>query len=467
MISNSTLELLTDLTKTIADQGKVATPVADSVLDLLCNNTTITGFQTNDNVANKIITESDNSVHNSIMDEMIQKVSRAVCSHIDFAKNTVNPAIKEVVKYLDKYLDQYTVDTVVDTKIERIGLPDFLLNSNIKSEIEGYSMGGVRKFIDPDGCLNLPNVELDQLPTMVSTGSGNLDLSIGTWLATLPAGFLNEVYENFFVDPKEHRRGSVSMISFLVDPVHGDNRAIAIFLLARKIQLEAKQKQDVTFTARVKQFLEVASYKVAAFIKTMEEAEKNDQIILSYDKENKVIKVCSNTYLPWLDKGNTPEVIYGSSVVGGLIYSADKLAERKSELLKAWSVHRAALNSSYRNGYHNAYVKTLRDGFYHSMSSMMEPEQEYHNQASNGVKNLISKLLEDELNCITLDDRSDHYRTVTRVVCKARFYYTDSFKFLATVDNLTKDNTISLEEALHVATIEYVVDYVSAQLLIR
>ena len=107
MISNSTLELLRDLTKTIADQCKVARPVADCVLDLLCNNTTITGFQTNDNVANKIITESDNSVHNSIMDEMIQKVSRAVCNHIDFAKNTVNPAIKEVVKYLEwaiKYL---------------------------------------------------------------------------------------------------------------------------------------------------------------------------------------------------------------------------------------------------------------------------------------------------------------------------------------------------------------------------
>jgi hypothetical protein len=47
MISNSTLERISELSKAINDQGKVATPGADTALALLCNNTTITGLTPN------------------------------------------------------------------------------------------------------------------------------------------------------------------------------------------------------------------------------------------------------------------------------------------------------------------------------------------------------------------------------------------------------------------------------------
>ena len=466
MISNSTLTNIAELAKTISEQGRVAVPVADSALALLCNNTTITGFDSGDDIVEKIALESDNVVHNSMMDELVGTVSSAVCGHIDFAKNVVNPAIKEVVKYLGSHLDGYTSESVIDTRIERVSLPDFLLNKGIRGEIEGYSMGGVKKYIEPEGVLNLPNIEFDKLPEAVTTGSGNLDTSIGTWLAGQPAGFLNEVYEIFFVDPKEHRRESVSMISYLNDFTLGYDRAIAIFLLARRIMNSGQSQRNVDFGSRLKQFLEVSSYKVADFIKVMEDAERSEQIILSHDKVSKVIKVCTATYLPWLDKGNTPEVLYGASLANGNIFTASKLAERKDELLKAWGVHRAALNSSYRNSYHNGYITALRDGFYKDMVTMTEPELEYHAQNPN-AKDEIAKLLEIELREVSLDDRKDHYRTVTRLVARARFFYTDVYKFLSTVDELTKDNNTSLEEALCIATIEYVDDYVSGQILIR
>ena len=108
----------------------------------------------------------------------------------------------------------------------------------------------------------------------------------------------------------------------------------------------------------------------------------------------------------------------------------------------------------------------MRDGFYKDMAIMAEPEIEYHSQNPN-AKDEIAKLLEIELREVSLDDRNDHYRTVTRLVARARFFYTDVYKFLSTVDQLTKDGNTSLEEALHVATIEYVADYVSGQILIR
>ena len=94
MISNSTLTNIAELAKTISEQGRVAVPVADSALALLCNNTTITGFDSGDDIVEKIALESDNVVHNSMMDELVGTVSSAVCGHIDFAKNVVNPAIK-------------------------------------------------------------------------------------------------------------------------------------------------------------------------------------------------------------------------------------------------------------------------------------------------------------------------------------------------------------------------------------
>jgi hypothetical protein len=74
MISNSTLDRISELSKAINDQGKVATPAADSALALLCNNTTITGFDAGDNIVEKIALESDNIVHNSMMDELVGTV---------------------------------------------------------------------------------------------------------------------------------------------------------------------------------------------------------------------------------------------------------------------------------------------------------------------------------------------------------------------------------------------------------
>ena len=58
MISNSTLERITELSKAINDQGKVATPGADTALALLCNNTTITGFDAGDNIVNALSVRS-------------------------------------------------------------------------------------------------------------------------------------------------------------------------------------------------------------------------------------------------------------------------------------------------------------------------------------------------------------------------------------------------------------------------
>lgn len=466
MISNSTLDKIVELSQAIGAAGKVATPAANTPLALLCSNSTVTGFSTGENVVTKIATESDNVIHNSIMDETISNVATAVCGHIDFAKNVVNPAIKEVVEYLNKNLDGYTNESVIDTSIKRISVPDFLKNTSIKGDLEGYSAGGTRRYIEPEGPLNLPNIENDLLPEGLSTGSGNLDVSIGSWVMGLKAGFLKEVWENFFCDPKEHRRGAVDMLSFLADPEEGDNRAIAIYLFARRISTAGPRQRNIEFGSRLKQFLEVSAYKVSAFIKNMETAEASQQVILGYDKIKRVIRVCSPVYLPWLEKGNTPEIVYGAVIVGGNIYTATKLAERREELLKAWSVHRAALNSSYRNSYYNSYIKGLRDGFFNSMASMMQAEREYHD-ANPTAANQVAKILEDELKNITVEDRKDHYRTATRIVTKARYFYTDSFTFLNAVDALTKDNTMSLEEALHIATIEYVSDYVSGQILIR
>ena len=148
MISNLTLEKIDKLAHEMALEGKMALPVSDSPLAVLCNNTTITGINTGDDIIAKIATESDNSVHNAMMDELIEGVSRAVCGHIDFAKNIVNTSVKEVVGYISKNLEAYTKETVVDLKVERVSLPDFLKNKDIFSDIEGYAKDGVRKYIE-------------------------------------------------------------------------------------------------------------------------------------------------------------------------------------------------------------------------------------------------------------------------------------------------------------------------------
>ena len=466
MISNLTLEKIDKLAHEMALEGKMALPMSDTPLAVLCNNTTITGINTGDDIIAKIATESDNSVHNAMMDELIEGVSRAVCGHIDFAKNIVNTSVKEVVGYISKNLEAYTKETVVDLKVERVSLPDFLKNKDIFSDIEGYAKDGVRKYIEPAGVVGVPNMILSDIHELMMVGSSNIDASIGTWVASKESGFIQDVFEYFFVDPKEHKRTSIEMIPYLNDINEGHDRAIAIYLISRSILNSKEFKKSVDMASILKQYLEVSSFKLLNYITKYEDYVEKEILVFGFDKACNKIKVCSEVYLPWLDKGNTPELLFGSFVLGGKHSSVADIEKNKDELTKAWTIHRAAVNSSYRNNYHNSYVNLLRDGFYLDMKNMTEPEKAYHEKNPDAMKT-IDELLEKELKEVSYVDREDHYRTVTRVVTKARFFYTDVYKFLTTVDELSKDNNISLNEALDIATIEYVADYVSSQVIIR
>jgi hypothetical protein len=465
MITDKTLEKINALTAQITEAGKVAVPVPDTPLSVLCSHSTLTGLKDVETASNQLLEESNNNSHNDYQDGYVKAITEAVANHIDFAKNVVNPSIREVVAYVSNTLDEYTETAINDIKIVRVTQPDFLNNSDIKSDIEGYASRGVTAYIEPDSFFSLSNYVHDELVEKLVTGSSNLDLSIRTWVASQEPGFLKDIWELFFADPKTHAMNKQDMVSYLNHPVKGTNRALAIYLFCRRLENESKE-DSVSYNARLKQYREVASFKAAELIEKYEEAKQRSRIVQYYDFTEKTIYVYSDLYVTWLEKGNKPELLFGAFINNESLISEAELSGNSERLLKSWSTYKAALNNSHRNTYYNKYIEALRQGFYSSMADMLEAEQEYY-EANTDAKDTVAKLLEEELKHITIEDRKDHYRTVARLVCKARYFYTDVYKFLTTVDNLTTNNDNTLEEALQVATIEYVTDYVSSMLVVR
>ena len=55
-----------------------------------------------------------------------------------------------------------------------------------------------------------------------------------------------------------------------------------------------------------------------------------------------------------------------------------------------------------------------------------------------------------------------------RLVTKARYYYTDAFKILSSIDDLSKANpNMQMNEVVTLAHIDYLCDFVAAQIRVN
>lgn len=470
MITEKILGLSSQLANKIKSKGKMALPVPETPLDALCRKTTyygVNGIQGNEQ---DIVSQSDNVVHNTYLDDIIKKVSDAVAGHIDFAKNVVNPSIKETVNYIERLQTEYTDKVLTDIEIIRVEYPIFLTNDLLQDDIKNYSVTSIDLYTNPDDYFLLENKTSYELIDYISTGNVTIDNDVKAWLSLQDENLLKDIWENFFVDPKlSDVNKKLDLISYLNHPLEGFHRAIALYLLTRKIKIDTDldyREDKISFRNKVKQYLNIACFKLISTFNKFENAKSNNNIVYLYDINNRKIYTYKNTYEDWLEKGFTPEVLYGAFIKNEISVTEETLNRNKEEYLKAWTVHKAATNNNHRNAYHRWYIDSLRTAFYFSMNEMDSREAEFH-QSNPDAKKQIAKLLEEELKIITIDDKKDYYRTVTRLVAKARYYYTDVYNFLQTVDELTKDHQVSLEEALASATIDYITDYVANQIVIK
>jgi hypothetical protein len=188
----------------------------------------------------------------------------------------------------------------------------------------------------------------------------------------------------------------------------------------------------------------------------------NSETLVLYVK-HKEVGVVGEVYRYWLKNGGTIETIFGMAVTNTRYTTVPLANENKENLEKAWFNHLTFKASSDKLNEFNAFIDATTFAFRELMLKHTTEEDEAFNQPS--YLETVEKLFKEQLANIRIDDISNRTALALRLVATCRFYYTDSYKILSTINRVMEANDkVDPREAALIASIEYLADYVSAQI---
>lgn len=415
----------------------------------------------------KIFTQTgENGVmtpHDKTMDSYIESMSVAVRNHISFAKNEVKPAIMTMVDRVVKNIGMNKSATA-DFSVVVLDLPVPMRNSGFKDSIDKYIGKSV---LEPEKELALGEVSLEDILTLMQTGSKEYDTLIAQWFSSKEAGFFTTLWDNLFRDFKVSKPVIVGKFKdFMSDTVDGADAALFVYLIARKLFDEVPGNTGMTlneFNNIVSQYRDAAGAVLAQQYKRYNANITNSTLVDNFSVNRKTITVNGAIYREWLKLGGSNEQLFGLLISNSNIFSSILINENSKKYLSNWHEYEQYSNTLSSNQQFLRYKEILTFCFADGLKEQSKAEEDMV-IATPGIKENIIKYFLKELESITTKDLQDINEVCLRLVCRARFFYTDAEKILRGINEAVRVNpNIDIRQAALLSTIEYVADFISDQ----
>jgi hypothetical protein len=451
------------------------TPVADLV-NITNNSVSITVAESNHPVGEQLTDHSSSlsiftkgtdgviSTHSRAMDEYVNEISKAVTSHISYAKNVVKPAVLEMVENVQKSMT-LTRAASAEFNINIVDLPLPMQNSGFEDAVSSYAE---KTLFNPEFDLNLGEMSSEQMLALIQTGSTQQDADIGLWFAGLSSDLIACVWGNVFRNFKVSAPPAVKSIGeLLLDKKTGVHAALLTYLAARKLFEEVPESTGLSlsdYKNRVAQIRDYAGVILFREYTRYNSSLKNGTLILSTDPSRKSVNVNGVVYREWLKTGGTNEVILGMLVSNQSLFGTNLINEQAEKFKQSWSTYEQYSVTAQRNDSFNTFKQALKLAFDAGMANMSAEEAALKEEKPEMFSQINLYFL-DELALIRTGDMKDINATCLKLVCRSRYFYTSAEKILQSINDAMHSNpNMSVRDAAAIAAIEYVTDYVSDQL---
>lgn len=410
-----------------------------------------------------------NSPHNAAMDEIINTLSIAVSSHLSFAKNVVSPSVSATAETVQQFMTKEK-NPALDFKVEVHDVPEPMLNAGFEDSVSKFA-GKV--YLAPEQMLSLKPLAPQEILELLKTGSSLYDQKVDHWFAKMGDGWFLNVWNNFFADSKQVKiEKPLSFEDALFKDPETDDYCLAIYLLSRKLYDEVLEGTAMSLSAYknlVAQYREASAIRLLTCFNNQSNILKNQILVKSYSADRKCITVNGPVYRQWLqtDNSNSNEVLLGLLVSNMVLYATALIDNKRTELLDNWNNYSNLSKITHKNKSFVLFKEAIETGFYNELENTLEQEKEFI-QANSAYKETVRNLFTKELSNLTPAAMDDVFDTCTKIVCRARFYYTDSEKILCGINHAMKMNpAMDVRQAALMSTIEYVCDYLGDQLQLR
>lgn len=406
------------------------------------------------------------SAHDCAIGELDNKISVFIKQHMSFAKNTVVPMINEYSNMMQQFKDNFIPKPAASTfNIIQYETPTLIKDPVF---VEWLSVYNKELPLDPISQLNLGERTNDELLNLMSVGDGEIDLAMSGWAAKQGDNFIQKIWNSFFnvsvVDNTNvYTIGNIN----LLDEVSKMHVLLGVFLLARGLfstvdsnakNMTLKNYSDITSSWR-----DWAGGRLYYSIERVSDFVKKGTMVLTVDSNKKECGVVGEVYRDWLLKGGTPETLLGLMVSGKRLVSTQAIDDDQENLLSRWNSYTAF----HDNSEFNKTIVYFKNALTVNFGILMDRVTEEECLLNPGYRLLAKKYFEEELDTITNSDISDLDDVCMRLICRARYYFTDSEKILRGINEAAKHNPmLSVQEAAFVSMTDYIVDYVSDQMYV-
>lgn len=394
--------------------------------------------------------------HDLVMDEVVSVVKKTLTWNMDLARNQVNPAILNALNYLQEY--------VANAQSNKTGL------ISIKQDIfhpiwaTSYLAGMISRFNEtPITDLTLKLIipvptELSDLE-LVDTGVARFSGDIQDFLASLPEGYVREVYDQVFESTSTDYQSSLlsHLNQFFTEPA----KVLLIHLLALRLLDNCPAGVRCSADEYRQYITSIISQSGRALCRQISrrEADARNKVLITGWGEYRIddlgtvpitIRVNGDVYDKWLLGGGCPEIIFGSFATdrNGAF---DKLLELKEQYLKVWQRQERMLETNVRLQKANhaltglvraveGQIDAIPDEF------LVTTRDTYRTNLHKYVKVMPSNWHEEDL-----------YLSVRKTICSVIFPHTEAFEILCAIDAAAKANPeIEIREAGLLALTEIV-----------
>jgi len=467
MLTTEAIEEALSLTQSFDEKGIVLQPIEGTPLAELVKQTLviqdaggvdITGSAAATNAIDK---QANGSSHDMVMDEAVASIAKSVQAHISYAKNVVSPTVAEYIGLVEA-----DIVNLPNSGLAKYCITNYELPAPMQSDAFLQSLAIFREtpYEEFRFDLNLPDLDETQLVDLVKTGSVPIDELVEQWVAKVGIEFLYSVYRNIFQikpyqDPN-YSREVQSLRQYFQDKAHGNDYALAIYLLANKLNDNPPEDTEHTlddYNTKILTLRNQAGNRLSVLAAEIENAYANRKLIKEYKPGTKEVVVYPNVYSHWLESGGDNDVILGSIVSENNYYTVDAIEEDAAKLKSGWDAQkrieeRTALNNKF------VYVKeSLKSNFLAILG-----KENFEGKEESTIKNIFN----EELALLRIEEIADICQVCLKLLCRSLYFKTDALRILSSIDKIGRENpSIDVRESALLATIELLTDWACAQLM--
>lgn len=407
------------------------------------------------------------SQHADKLDELVTGLADTVAQHLSFARNTVTPAVREFHTRLTASLESIPTTATFNPVLVKENLPEPMLSSLLQSAISEYRTS---PYVPVGVRAGAAEATAEEIIANMTTGNDAVDADVKQWLHRIGDAFVVDVWNAVFTT---NGSPSATFVSMSEDRTTGVDAALVVFLLARRLLDNPTDNASNTLEGwrkAVGDLLVQSGLRLAHAFDDANRDLESQLLVLGYTQD--VVTVFAPVYEQFIAAGGSDAILFGNILTDAPRLFAPAVLERATEFLENWERQNRILTARNLNNRYTA-SKSMID--FRAEELVAQNIKEFFPQLEDGgavvldvnhptVAEAISRIraMVAEL---TSDDLKDTWKLATRIVASGIFYYTDAQAILDGINKVCAANPeIDVKEASLIATIEYVADYVAAQL---